>query len=202
MNPGQAKLVFPGATEAWLLALIAEMPRWGIDTPNEEASFCAQISHESRGLTVFEENLNYSVSRLMQVWPRRFSDIAAALPYAHNPEALAERLYGGRMGNDQVGDGCRYCGRGPVMLTGKDNYIEAGKALGIDLVGHPTFLLIPKVGAQVACWYWRTRGLDAWDDDNDVRAETRLVQGGTLGLAERQREFDRVLKILKTTEAT
>ena len=127
---GEIRRVFPRAEEAWLIEIVTRAPAAGIDTRTEMASFLAQAGHETAGFTRFEESLDYSVGRLMQVWPRRFPRIEDALPYAHQPERLAERVYGGRMGNRESGDGWAYRGRGPLMLTGRDNYGAAGEALG------------------------------------------------------------------------
>lgn len=192
----EIRLVFPHASEAWLIEIVGRAPAAGIDTKAEMATFLAQCGHESRGFTRFEEDLNYSAGRLMQVWPLRFPTIEDALPYAHNPMALGERVYGGRLGNTDPGDGWAYRGRGCIQCTGKRNYSAAGEALGLDLLAHPDWVCAPSIGVQVALWYWRVRGLDAVDDDEDARAETRLIQGGSEGLDRRQASLDRLLQVL------
>ncbi len=120
------------------------------------AMFLAQIAHESRELTRLEENLNYSAERLRTVFPRRFSPELAEI-YAHQPSLIANRAYANRMGNgDQVsGDGWCYQGRGPIQLTGKDNYRRASEDLGMDLEAYPEQIAdLPEVGALVAAWYF------------------------------------------------
>lgn len=168
-----------------------------IDTAHEIASFLAQVGVESRQLLSLEENLNYSAERLRAVWPRRFdADLAAR--YARRPEAIANHVYGGRLGNgdEASGDGWRYRGRGLIQVTGKRNYRRCGEDLRLELLAYPELLLEPGNAARSAAWYWRAANLDAHDDDEDVRMETRVVNGGEHALAERQRIFDRALKEL------
>ena len=198
MRLDQAQRIMPRAPVEWLLPLLVEMPRWGIDTTNEQASFLAQIAHESRELTRLEESLSYSATRLMAVWPRRFPDMAAALAYEHAPAALGNKVYADRMGNGgpETGDGYRFRGRTPVMLTGRANYRAAERALGVGLVADPGLALVPAVGCQIACWYWRAHGFDAVDDDADIREETRLLNGGETGLKQRDAYFRKALEVL------
>ena len=195
MNQAQVAGIFPRAEPAWLSEIFRVAPQHGIDTPAEMASFLAQFGHETVGLTRFEENLSYSAPRLMAVWPRRFPDLTTALLYERNPERLAEKVYGGRMGNDRPGDGWRYRGRGP-QLTGKNNYRKAGTLIGIDLVALPDLVLEPATGVLVACAGWRALNLDWHDDDADAREETLVINGGEIGLRERQSLQDRLRKVL------
>ena len=195
MDLARALEVFPRADRAWLDQIAEQAPKNGIDTPNEMASFLAQFGHETAGFTRFEENLNYSADRLMKVWPRRFPELHVAVMYAHNPERLAEKVYGGRMGNDQPGDGWRYRGRGP-QLTGKNNYRKAGAMVGLNLLAAPDLMLEPDVGVKVACVGWKVMGLSEHDDDADARAETELINGGVIGLKDRQALLDRLRKVL------
>jgi putative chitinase len=187
--------VFPRANSAWLREIEARAPRYGIDSLNETASFLSQFGHETAGFTRFEENLNYSAERLMKVWPRRFPDLVTANLYAHNPKDLAEKVYGGRMGNDQPGDGYRFRGRG-AQVTGKNNYRRAALLTGFDLVAFPHRMLEPKIGVMVACAGWKASGLDQHDDDSNAREETFIVNGGEIGLRERQELLDKLLKVL------
>ena len=195
MDLRPALRVFPKADQDWLFQIEQQAPQNGIDTPNEMASFLAQFGHETAGFTRFEENLNYSAERLMKVWPRRFPDMQVALLYANNPERLAEKVYGGRMGNDEPGDGWRYRGRGP-QLTGKNNYRKAGNLIGMNLLAAPDLMLEPDIGVKVACVGWKVMGLSEHDDDADARAETEIVNGGVIGLADRQALLDRLRKVL------
>lgn len=117
----------------WLDPINAALDRWGIDTPARVAHFLAQVGVESGGLARVEENLSYSAERLMTVWPSRFKTLAAAQAYARNPEALANKVYGGRMGSTQPGDGWRYRGRGLKQLTGRNNYKEYAEAYRVGI---------------------------------------------------------------------
>jgi putative chitinase len=187
--------VFPSANAAWLTRIFTIAPTCGIDTPNEMASFLAQFGHETAGFTRFEENLSYSAARLMQVWPNRFPDLRIAQEYERNPKMLAEKVYGGRMWNNLPGDGWMYRGRGP-QLTGKRNYCKASVLVDMNLVGQPDLMLDPAVGVLVACKGWQAWKLDRYDDDADARAESVIINGGEVGLRERQRLLDALLKVL------
>ncbi len=204
MRLDQALQVFRLADRTWLEAHLFEMPTWGIDERKEEASFLAQIGHETRGFTKFEESLNYMAPRLAKVWPRRFylppdepRGRRNAIDYAGRPKELAEFVYGGRMENgpEGSGDGWKYRGQGSPQLTGKRNYRLAQEALGIALLEQPGLMLTPTVSARVAGWFWRSNGMDAIDDDEDIREETLRLNGGDTGLAERERYFQQLLKL-------
>lgn len=145
--------------------------------------FLGQVLHESAGLTKFSENLNYSAERLCKVWPSRFHTIADARPYERNPEALANKVYGGRMGNTDPGDGWRYRGRGPIQLTGKDNYRAVGDLMGQDLVGLPGLLEQPRYALEAAIAWWEDRIPDSMLGDTEK--VSRRVNGGLIGLADR-----------------
>jgi len=147
--------------------------------------FLGQILHESAGLTQFTENLRYSPQRLCQVWPSRFPTLAAAMPYAYNAEALANKVYGARMGNTAPGDGWRYRGRTPIQLTGKDNYAYVGRLMGLDLVATPELLEQPDNALQASILWWEDRIPDAMIGDPEK--VTRSVNGGLTGLADRVR---------------
>lgn len=146
--------------------------------------FLGQILHESAMLTSFAENLSYSAERLCAVWPKRFPTLDAARPYARNPEALANRVYGGRLGNTQPGDGWRYRGRAPIQITGRANYARVGALMGVDLVNHPELLEQPRIALQACVRWWE----DAITDDllGDPEKVTKRVNGGLIGLADRE----------------
>lgn len=146
--------------------------------------FLAQIVHESNGLRRLEEDLNYSAARLAAVWPRRFPTVEAARPYAWHPIELAEKVYGGRMGNDQPGDGWRYRGRSPIMLTGKDGYELAQAETGLPLVDKPELAATPRAGMRIAIAWWERRVPDEFIGNVDL--VSRRVNGGSVGLAERR----------------
>jgi len=150
--------------------------------------FLGQILHESNGLTEFTENLNYSAARLCQVWPKRFPTLADARPYANNPEALANRVYGGRMGNTQPGDGWRYRGRTPIQITGKVNYRLMSDLMGIDLVRQPELLEQPDYALKAAILWWEATIPDSLIGDPEKITER--VNGGLIGLTDREHRAD------------
>lgn len=167
-----------------------------VTTPLRLAHWFGQFAHESRGFTAFEENLNYSAKRLCQVWPGRFPTLAAAEHYAGNPEALANKVYGFRMGNTAPGDGWKYRGRGP-QITGRENYTKAAQRTGLDLVNNPDLAADPANFVLLACDYWlHARCNPAADDDNLVLV-TKRVNGGTTGIAERRALVERGKKIFR-----
>ena len=190
--------IMPKAPYVWLDEIVRVLPSTTINTLNEIASFIAQIAHESAEFTHLEENLNYSATRLMQVWPRQFHDMTTAQQYEHNPEKLANYIYANRLGNGgpETNDGWRYRGHGPIQITGKRNYSLLEEASGLPVLSDPWLLTLPRGGIASAVWYWNYAKLDQHDDDRDVRAETILINGGTNGLVERQAYFDAIIKHL------
>ncbi len=160
--------------------------------------FLAQVGHESAGLTALEENLSYSAARLCAVWPGRFPSSEAAAPFAGNPRALANRVYGGRMGNgdETSGDGWAYRGRGYIQLTGRAAYRETGRRAGLDLEVSPDLAAAPEHALAVACAFWSWRGLNALCDRDDLVAVTRRINGGSNGLADRRAWLDKVQRVL------
>ena len=157
----------------------------------------AQWAVETGGFQRMEENLDYSAQRLTQVWPSRFPTIAAAMPYAGHPIALANKSYGGRFGNNTVGDGWLYRGRGLTQLTFRNNYAEAATMTGLDLVGNPDQVADPATGLRVACTYWTARAINAAADRDDVVTVRKLVNGGTNGLDEAKAYLARAKLVLK-----
>lgn len=195
VTPALLHAVMPRAPIDWILSLLDELPRWGIDNDNEIASFVAQVAYESREFTRLEEDLRYTAERLVQVWHKHFPTLAAAQPYAGHPVRLANFVYAGRMGNGppESGDGWRFHGRGPLQITGRANYQACAAAIHEPLIERPELLLLPAIGIKSACWYWRSRDLNRVDDDDSALAETRAINGGTHGLASRQAYLDKLI---------
>lgn len=194
------RAIFPDPrvdAERWTPALAGAMQEFGISTTMRAAAFLAQLGHESRGLTRFEENLHYSAQRLVQVWPKRFTRALAEV-YARQPERIANYVYANRNGNgnEASGDGWKYRGRGPIQLTFKDNYSDAGEALNQPLVEQPDLALTPAIGARIAGWYWHSRNLNPLADAGNTVAITRAINGGTLGLEDRKALYDKALRVL------
>lgn len=172
----------------------AVLDRCGIsNTALRLAHFMAQVLHESGALTIQFENLNYSPQRLPQVWPSRFKPKGPLEPsdYAHNPQKLANMVYGGRMGNTESNDGYAYRGRGLLQLTGKDSYSEVTANLRESDPGAPDFTASPDEvisagwALAVAAVEWANKGCNALADTDNVKRITQAINGGSIGLAER-----------------
>ena len=163
-------------------------------TPLRLAHFMAQVLHESGGLAIQFENLNYSAERLSKVWPSRFRPrgLLDPLLFAHDPERLANEVYGGRMSNSQPGDGYRYRGRGLLQLTGRESYQQATEILrrhdteAPDFVSSPDEVINPPWCLAVAAAEWAAKGCNTLADRDDIGRITRAINGGQIGLAERQ----------------
>jgi putative chitinase len=178
-------------------ALTEAMDRWGIVSTLQRAGFLGNIVVESGGLQRLEENLNYSAERLCAVWPARFPTPAAAAHLARNPEALANSVYGGRMGNTMPGDGWKFRGRGLKQLTGKANYIAYSQASGANVVADPDVLLEPHAAADSAAWFWAANGCGALADAENWAALTRRINGGMNGHTQRVAAINRALRALE-----
>jgi putative chitinase len=200
----QLRELFPRAAEGHIAAFARQngelFARFGIDgTTVRRDFFLAQIGHESGGLHITEENLNYSAERLCAVWPSRFPNVAAAQPYARNPERLANRVYGGRMGNgpEESGDGWRYRGRGYIQITGRDGYARVGRIAGRDFVANPQEVFEPQYALLAACAFWEWKGMNAICDGGNFVSVTRRINGGTNGLDDRRAWLDKVRRTLE-----
>ncbi|MDE2098887.1 MAG: glycoside hydrolase family 19 protein [Patescibacteria group bacterium] len=150
----------------------------------EIPDFLANILHESGRLEKLEESLNYSAERLCAVWPKRFPTVEDAQPFARNPVALANKVYGGRLGNYESGDGWKYRGRGLLQVTGRDNYIKLGDKMGQDLESNPDLLAQPSYALESAVLWWN--GNIPPEVIGDTLAIRKRVNGGTLGLEDVQ----------------
>jgi len=163
------------------------------ETPLRVAHFMAQVLHESGGLAIQFENLNYSAERLPKVWPSRFKPKGPLNPidYAHNPQKLANEVYGGRMGNTGPNDGFTYRGRGLLQLTGKASYQEAttilrkGNPIAPDFVSSPDEVISAEWCLAIAASEWVAKGCNGLADQDAIRKITRALNGGQIGLAER-----------------
>ena len=170
------------------------LDRFGIsNTPLRLAHFMAQMLHECGALTIQFENLNYSAERLPKVWPRRFKPKGPLDPaaFAHNPEKLANEVYGGRMGNTKPGDGFKFRGRGLLQLTGKDSYVEATTILRRSFAQAPDFTIDPDsvISAEwclkVAAAEWSSKNCNEAADQDAINTITKRINGGLIGLADR-----------------
>jgi putative chitinase len=171
-----------------------------INTPLRLAHFLGQCSHESGGFKVTQENLNYSADGLKKIFPKYFPETLSE-SYARQPEKIASRVYGGRMGNgdESTKEGYKFRGRGYIQLTGKNNYKLFGESIEVDVVSEPD-LVSSKYPLLSAAWYFNTNGLhkiaDAGATNDVVTKITKRINGGTIGLAERINEFNKFYQLL------
>jgi putative chitinase len=192
----EAQLLALGIEGKWFEPLQETFEKYQINTPKRQACFIGQCMHESGGFKFLKENLNYSAKALMNTWPSRFPDIDTAEKYERQPEKIANKVYSGRMGNTEDGDGAKYIGRGLIQLTGKDNYKAFGEAIGEDLVANPQLVEEPRYAALSAGWFWNKRGLNALADAMDVTTLTVRINGGKIGIDDRIAKINKALDIL------
>ena len=186
-------------------AVIAQIPdtaaKFQINTPLRLAHFLAQCGHESGGFRLTKENLNYSAKGLMGIFKKYFPTEALAKSYERQPAKIANKVYGNRMGNgpESSGEGAKFCGRGYIQLTGKENYTAFGKAINEDILSNPD-----KVAANYAllsaAWFFSKNGLHKMADegasDQVVTKITKRVNGGTIGLPDRIKHFKEYYALL------
>jgi len=186
-------------------AVIAMIPavaqKFQIDSALRLAHFLAQCGHESGGFRLTKENLNYSAKGLNGIFKKYFPTLESALPYERKPEKIANKVYGGRMGNgpEASGDGAKFCGRGYIQLTGKDNYTAFGKSIGEDVCANPQ-VVAEKYALLSAAWFFNKNGLhkmaDGGASDAVVTSITKRVNGGTIGLEDRIKHFKEYYNLL------
>jgi putative chitinase len=186
-------------------SVIAQIPetaaKFNITNNLRLAHFLAQCGHESGGFRAVQENLNYSAKGLTTTFKKYFLTEAAAGPYARNPQKIASKVYGGRMGNgpESTGDGFKFRGRGYIQLTGKQNYTNFAKFIGEDTVSNPD-LVATKYPLASAAFFFDSNKLwalcDRGADNATVTAVTKRVNGGTIGLADRIKHFNEYYKLL------
>jgi putative chitinase len=187
--------------EHWHHALEQLFPDYDINTPRRMAAFIAQCAHESGGFMILKENLNYKPATLRKIFPKYFPTDELAQQYCSKPnkqEAIANRVYGGRMGNgdESSGDGYRFCGRGLIQLTGRSNYQAFADSLEMNINDVPEYLATFEGAAQSACWFWETNGLNKYADAGDILNLTKRINGGTIGLEDRKKHYEHALHVL------
>jgi putative chitinase len=187
-------------------AVIAQIPevmdKFQINTPLRLCHFLAQCGHESGNFKAVNENLNYGAKGLRGIFPKYFPTDALAAEYERKPEKIANKIYGGRMGNgpEATGEGYKYRGRGFIQLTGKDNYSAFDKVVAEDITSNPD-LVATKYPLLSAAWFWNSRKLNEIADkgatDAEVTAITKKVNGGTIGLEDRIKHFKEFYNLVK-----
>lgn len=180
------------------IAMIAD--KFGIITNLRLCHFLAQCSTESGNFKLTLENLNYSTSGLMKIFPGYFSGNLAE-SYAHQPEKIASRVYGSRMGNgdETTKEGWKFRGRGFLQVTGKQNYQILGDFLNVDLVSNPDLVATTYPLSSAAHFFYKNNLWPICDEGLSEEVVTRVskrVNGGYNGLDHRKSEFKRFEKLL------
>jgi putative chitinase len=174
--------------------------KFGITTNLRLAHFLAQCAHESGNFKAVSENLNYSKDGLMRVFPKYFPGTLAE-SYANQPEKIASRVYGSRMGNgDEASkEGWKFRGRGVLQTTGKNNYKLLGDFLGVDLISNPDLVATTYPVSSAAFFFNNNKLWNICDEgatDEVVTKVTKRVNGGVIGLEHRLKEFKKFHKLL------
>ena len=189
--------------DAWYEALVAVMPKYGINTERRAAHFISQCAHESNNFRSLEENLNYSEKALNAVFGRYFGTGGTkrnAAEYARNPEKIANYVYMDefrkyKMGNVNAGDGWLFRGRGLKQLTGRENYTRFAKTVDMTAEQAATYVATPKGAVESACWFWDANKLNTIADTDDVTRMTKKINGGNIGLADRQSRYKKAMQV-------
>ncbi len=179
------------------------LDRYEINTPLRIASFLAQTGAETSGMTVKEENLNYSFEGLLANFPKYFN-IHNAQSYARRPILIASRIYANRMqnGDELSGDGWDYRGRGYIQLTGKENYTRLFMKLGEyfpigNVIENPELLLIEVNAIESSLFFWKDNNLNYYADKKQIDTISKKINGGTNAIKKRRELFVRALPILQ-----
>ena len=182
----------------WHESLDQLLDDYDINTPLRVAHFVAQCAHESGDFVFIKENLNYKAASLQKIFSKYFPTAELAAQYANKPEQIANRIYANRMGNgpEASGDGYRYCGRGLIQLTGKDNYTFFAGSLNIPVEEASDYLATFEGATQSACWFWEQNNLNRFANANDVKGLTRAINGGYIGLDDRISHTEHALHVL------
>ncbi|HEC8771706.1 TPA: glycoside hydrolase family 19 protein [Salmonella enterica subsp. enterica serovar Litchfield] len=183
----------------WYPHITAAMSEFGITAPLDQAMFLAQIGHESGGFTRIVENLNYSADGLKATFGKYFPGDTAQLygrtaDHPANQKAIANIVYAHRMGNIEENDGWNYRGRGLIQITGHDNYQDCGAGLGADLILSPQLLEQDEYAARSAAWFFASKG--SLKRSGDIKAVTKIINGGTNGLDDRKARYEKAKSVL------
>ena len=189
--------------DAWHEALVAVMPKYGINTARRAAHFISQCAHESNNFRSLSENLNYSEKALNAVFGRYFGSASHkrnAAEYARNPEKIANYVYMDefrkyKMGNVNEGDGWLFRGRGLKQLTGRENYTRFGATVDMTAEEAAAYVATPKGAVESACWFWDANKLNTIADTDNVTKMTKKINGGNIGLADRQSRYAKAMEV-------
>ena len=187
---------------AWCDELNKALPKYDITTDQRIAGFISQCAHESMDFNAMSENLNYREETLNKVFPRYFGPGKRnAAEYAKNPEKIANYVYmdefrTSKLGNVQPGDGWRFRGRGLKQLTGRDNYTRFAKDYNMTAEEAAAWVETKEGALASALWFWNTNKLNAVADTGNVAALTKKINGGDIGLADRQARYAKAMAAL------
>lgn len=172
--------------------------KYEINTPARIAGFMAQCGHESVDFTAKSENLNYSAGGLVKIFKKYFPNEGATAGYARNPQKIANKVYGGRMGNgpESTGDGWKFRGRGFIQLTGKNNYTGFANSIGKSIDDTIAYLETNEGAIESALYYWKKANCNRHCDSGDQVALCKSINGGTHGLDDRKNRFTKIMGIL------
>ena len=188
----------------WYEAMVNQLPQFEVTTAKRVAAFVAQCAHESAGFTVLQENLNYSSDALNKLFPKYFVNAGRdATPYHRKPEMIANVIYANRMGNGDTasGEGYKFRGRGPIQLTGKDNY----RKFATDFFEDPETVMddpdlvtddVP-TSLYPALWFWNKNNLNRYADASDIKGMTKVINGGYIGLEDRIKHYNHAIEVLE-----
>ncbi len=189
--------------ELWAEPIRAACQRFEINTIRRVAAFLTTLAHEGGFKIGARENMNFSATRLVEVWPTRFNAFSAA-EFAGKPEDIANMVYADRMGNGppESGDGWRFRGNGPIQLTGRDNHQAFANAMGMSLDEAVVWIGTIEGGVMAAAWFWDVNLINVLADTPGISDETRRINGGLIGLQQRTAIFDRLVAALLKRERT
>jgi putative chitinase len=184
--------------DVWFNELSEMLPVFDITSVGRVAAFIAQTAHESGGYRALKENLNYSADGLNSIFPKYFKNAGRdAQAYHRQPEKIANVVYANRMGNgdEASGDGFRFCGRGLLQLTGRDNYTRFANYAEISVDDAVDYLESPRGAVHSACWFWYSNDLNTFADAGDFVGMTKRINGGTIGLDDRIKHYNEAVHI-------
>ena len=200
---GHLAEIISADADDWYDALCELLPKYGITTERRVAHFLSQCAHESGGFKRLEENLNYSAKALRAVFGRYFGDSPKrdADEYHRKPEMIANYVYMDeyrkyKMGNVNEGDGWLFRGRGLKQLTGRHNYTKFGESIDMSAEQAAEYVATPSGAIESACWFWDTNNLNDIADTDNVVKMTKKINGGNIGLEDRQKRYSHAMEVL------
>ena len=193
------ELIHRSDWEEWYEAMLEILPLWDINTIPRVAGFIAQCGHESGGFRVVSENLNYSAKALNTIFPKYFKRAGRdANEYHRQPRKIANVIYANRMDNGDTdsGDGWRFRGGGILQLTGRYNYTKFGEEVEMSPEEAVEYVRTKKGALDSACWFWDTNDINKYADARDVKGATKRINGGYIGLEDRQKHYTHAMEVL------